>query len=172
MRQRIVIEEFSPATRQVFNNLYPLYLYDLSSYVAAENGGEPNQHGIFDANPEIVNLQAQSQTHVYWFTDPILHPQLIRVKNLPAGFALLSGPEYAKGADWKLAEFFVLQNFRRRGVGHAAALEVFRSRPGDWMFEVLMHNEPALMFWHKLLPHAATEEEHGMVVFRFSSDKI
>jgi predicted acetyltransferase len=48
---------------------------------------------------------------------------------------------------WDVAEFFIVRRHRRRGIGAAAAAEVWRCLPGAWEVRVLEGNLPARAFW-------------------------
>jgi predicted acetyltransferase len=50
-----------------------------------------------------------------------------------------------------ISEFFVMRKYRKKGVGRAAAIEVFDMFPGLW--EVLQHeaNVPAQRFWEEVI---------------------
>jgi predicted acetyltransferase len=61
-----------------------------------------------------------------------------------------------------MAEFFVARGFRKRGVGAAAAREVWRRLPGTWEVRVLEGNEPACSFWAAAID-AFTGAEAGAV---------
>lgn len=48
------------------------------------------------------------------------------------GFALIRGPESTGTGTGKMSEFYVCPKVRGRGVGQAAAVEVWRRSPGSW----------------------------------------
>jgi predicted acetyltransferase len=96
---------------------------------------------------------------------------------------LKRGSELAGDRDaMDVAEFFVLRNHRRQGVGRAAAEVLWRQHPGRWLVRVGAHSTRALAFW----THTITAYTHGQhaqealvqndadgvehwVVFRFGS---
>lgn len=116
--------------------LYPLYLHDLSAFT---------EHYALDEG-----AQWQPSYLEDWLTRPTSHSLLIRVAGRPAGFALVAEqpfPFMPPDVDFHLAEFFVAQPYRRRGVGRAAGLAMLRAFTGSWNLAVIDRNEPALAFW-------------------------
>jgi predicted acetyltransferase len=136
--------------------LYALYLHDLSEF---------SSH---------YELDDEARWRPDYLEDMLpraeCHCLLIRAGGKPAGFALVTVkpfPHMAPDADVRLAEFFVAQPYRRRGIGRAAALAALDSFRGDWVFEVLDGNDTALMFWRAIVPEAEERTGHGETVFRF-----
>jgi len=116
--------------------LYPLYLHDLSAFT---------EHYVLDDD-----AQWQPSYLEDWLTRPTSHSLLIRVDGRPAGFALVAErpfPHMPQDVDFHLAEFFVAQPYRRRGVGRAGALATLRAFTGSWNLSVIDRNLPALAFW-------------------------
>jgi predicted acetyltransferase len=50
-----------------------------------------------------------------------------------------------------MAEFFVVTDARRRGVGASAAVMLFNRFAGDWEVLEDEHNRPALQFWRRVI---------------------
>jgi predicted acetyltransferase len=85
---------------------------------------------------------------LYW-SEPNRHPMLVRIDGKWAGFALVrKGSRVSDDQNvWDMAEFFVLREFRRRGLGTRIAHEVWRSFPGQWEVRVMQENLSAHQFW-------------------------
>lgn len=137
--------------------LYALYLHDLSEF---------SSH---------YQLDDEARWRPDYLEDMLpraeCHCLLIRAGGKPAGFALVTVKPFAHmpaDADVRLAEFFVAQPYRRRGIGRAAALAVLGSFHGDWVFEVLDGNDAALEFWRTVVPEAEERPGHGDTAFRFT----
>lgn len=136
--------------------LYALYLHDLSEF---------SSHYELDEDARwqpdyLEDMLPRAECHCL----------LIRAGGKPAGFALVTVkpfPHMAADADVRLAEFFVAQPYRRRGIGRAAAMAALDSFRGDWVFEVLDGNEAAFTFWRAIVPEAEERAGHGDTVFRF-----
>lgn len=83
-------------------------------------------------------------------------PFLILEGGRIAGFAFVRRGRLGNGAEGSdLQEFFVLERYRRRGVGSRAARAVFRRFPGWWQVKVLVKNRPARSFWRRVIRREA-----------------
>jgi predicted acetyltransferase len=123
--------------KPVLRRLMELYLYDFSKFDQAD----VNQHGLYEY--DFIDP--------YW-TEPERHPFFIRVGGKLAGFALVRITRYSSGRPLhNLAEFFVMRKYRRQGVGHAAAKNIFAQFPGLWHVAQEEANVPAQVFWKKVI---------------------
>lgn len=176
----INVELCSIENKFIINNIYPLYLHDLSEIWATK----PNRFGVYEEN-DIKTLNEQIKVFDIWWEKPsILFPFLITVDELPAGLAFVATPPYTPCPDYidyYLNEFFLMRPFRSKGVGEEAARQVFEHFRGNWEVQTgkMEQNKRAQMFWRKAL-NAYTNEEysesHGdhpaaedKLVFRFSN---
>ena len=143
--------------------LYALYLHDLSAFTSH------------------YELDDEARWRPDYLEDMLPRPEchclLIRAGGRPAGFALVTAkpfPHMARDADYRMAEFFVAQPYRRRGIGRAAALEALARFRGLWTVEELTANEAAVAFWRAVIAEAAggsfdEVEPPGEVVQRFTT---
>lgn len=67
-----------------------------------------------------------------------------------AGFVLVRNLEESTPVH-SIAEFFILRKYRRRGVGKAAAHQIFGMFPGQWRVAQTEDNHPAQAFWRKVI---------------------
>jgi predicted acetyltransferase len=138
--------------RAVLRRLLELYRYDFSEF----DGAEVDDHGEF----------GYRYLDHYW-TDPARHPYLFRCNATWAGFALVRS-----GDPHDMAEFFVMRNHRRSGLGRDAAHEVLRRFPGRWTVRQQLTNPAAIAFWRVAIPYAFVERQHGGEnVMEFSVDE-
>ncbi len=85
------------------------------------------------------------------------HPFLIRVDGRLGGFAIVDlyshlGDRLTDPGDVRdVAEFFVVRNYRRRGVGETAAHALFDRFGGRWEVRQSAKNEGARAFWRKVI---------------------
>ena len=88
-----------------------------------------------------------------WFNDPSARPFVILADGQRAGFALVARPpEFPRRtADYRMAEFFVVGEARRRGVGAGAATLLFTRFAGQWEVVEDEYNRPALAFWRRVI---------------------
>ena len=110
-----------------------LYSYEFSAYT----GDDINEYGCYGYD------------HIddYW-NEEGRFPYLIRVDGKIAGFALICPHcDYLKEAGARcIGEFFVMLKYRRKGVGAAAATQLFEKHRGAWEICYLRNNLPASKF--------------------------
>lgn len=164
------ISEILPEQKELFLNLYNLYLYDLSEFT----GEEPAGDGRFDL----------ANTHLY-LERKELFPYFIYCSGKVAGFILICTPPFVpEGVDYTLQELFLLKKYRGQQVAQTAVAEVMRRHSGRVRVEQLRNNLAAVAFWKKFYEkHLITYEEsvesveieglpgfHKVVVQTFSVD--
>jgi len=137
----------SQSDRSTLENLLHLHMHDFSEFL----GTTPSEQGWF----------AYPRLPLYW-EDPRRAAFLVRAADGLAGFALTSRGSLVSGDPdvSDVAEFFVVRGVRRRGVGCAAAQQLFRTAPGVWEVRVLDSNPPAQRFWQRVV------EQHTSGRFR------
>ena len=111
-----------------------------------------------------------------WFNDPSARPFVILADGQRTGFALVvRPPEFPRRvADYRMAEFYVVNEARRRGVGAGAATLLFTRFGGQWEVVEDEYNRPALAFWRRVIGRHCdgryTEtREAGEVCHRFTA---
>jgi predicted acetyltransferase len=157
-----IVRASTEAELAALRRLYALYLHDLSEFTSH-----------YELDDEARWRPDYLEDMLTWQE---CHCLLIRADGKPAGFALVSlqpFPHMPRDAEVRLAEFFVAQPYRRRGIGRAAALAVLARFPGAWVLEVVTGNEAALAFWRAVTGEATggdyTEKERpGDTVQRFT----
>ena len=108
--------------KAILRNLMQYYLYEFSEL----DGVVMIESGLFDYH----------YLDHYW-TEPDRYPFLVRVDGKLAGFALLRrGTYFPRQEDQTetpmiIAEFFVMKNYRRNGVGVQVAFQLFDRFPGE-----------------------------------------
>ncbi len=127
-------------------NLLSLYAHDVSEF--------------FDVRIGTDGRFGYPSLPLYWREEG-RHPFLLKVDGDVAGFVLVArGSRVSGDANvWDMAEFFVLRGNRKRGIGAAAAREVWRRFAGRWEVRVLATNHPALAFWRAAAASFARVEE-------------
>ncbi|WP_405169544.1 GNAT family N-acetyltransferase [Paenibacillus sp. FSL H3-0286] len=146
----ITITLTDSASKFIINNLYPLYLHDLSEIW----GTIPNRYGVFEED-ETQTLQEQNKVFdIWWEKAGILYPYLIKENDIPVGFALVATPPYTPSVcEFYLNEFFILRPYRGKGIAEYAAKEVFKLHLGNWELQTnpTDTNRRAQHFWRKTL---------------------
>lgn len=164
----------------IINNIYPLYLHDLSEVWEHQI----NRYGVFE-NDDTRTLAEQNRVFDIWWEHPnVLFPFLITVDDIPAGLAFVATapfitcPDYI---DYYMNEFFLLRNYRGKGIGEEAVRQIIDKMPGQWEVQTnpTERNERAKRFWRRTL-NACTNgnyseelgyhsEDGEKLVFRFST---
>jgi predicted acetyltransferase len=95
---------------------------------------------------------------LYW-AEPERAPFWIVSDGERAGFALLNAwSPSGRGVDRAIAEFCVIPQRRRDGIGRAAALCAFATAPGVWELQVYRANPAGMAFWPRAIEAAAPSE--------------
>jgi len=87
----------------------------------------------------------------YWI-EKDRYPYLFYWNEEVAGFALVR----REGDYCEMAEFYVLPEFRRRGLGIICATDAIRRHAGEWNIEFSKQNQVGRQFWKKLVCKLAT----------------
>jgi predicted acetyltransferase len=146
-----------PREVQAVRWLIQLYIYDL--------GGarwDVERNGAF----------APASWHRRFWRGRGRHLFVLRVRGRLAGFVLVRDRAHFAGrAAREIGEFFVLQKYRRQGVGTRAALAVFTRFPGRWELAELSWNVGAQRFWRRVIRRVAVggvserRRRHGDLAF-------
>jgi predicted acetyltransferase len=132
----------------VVQNLFPLYVHDLSEFT----GWDVPDTGLFVASHLLLQYWGKKprDARFHWPDGLRGFPFLIREDGKLAGFVLIR--EIAKEPPgFDVGEFFVLRKFRGRGVGKGVAHRVFDMFPGNWQVRELEENTPAQAFWRRVI---------------------
>jgi predicted acetyltransferase len=129
--------------RRFIGGLYPEYLDELGAASQALGTGVFPVYG--EHGPRHEELLAP------WFRDERSHPLVILKDGRPSGFALVSTPlvQTPDGYEFRMAEFYIGQNARRRGIGRAAATLIFSRFAGRWEVSEAAANQRAVRFWRQ-----------------------
>ncbi len=144
---KVELERAGPEKREVFANLFQLYVHDFTELWTDLDRGYLDETGLY---PPYDKLDS------YWSGDPRREPLLIRADGRLAGFALIN--DYANSqqpCDYSMAEFFVARKYRGCGVAEAAANLAFKARPGQWDVAVTRRNLGAQVFWRRFAASVA-----------------
>ena len=166
----VALVRASKSDESTLENLLHLYVHDFSEFL----GMKPSEEGWF-SYPSLPLYWSESGRAAFF----------VRSGGSLVGFALVSQGSIVSGDPtvFDLAEFFVVRGVRRRGVGQAAARDLFRSLPGKWEVRVAEFNLPAQQFWRSTIEQYAggrfqiedwtRDDGSRWNVFRFtSSDKV
>ena len=134
----VVLVRAAKSDDRTLANLLHLYVHDFSELL----GMKPSEEGWF-SYPALPLYWSEAGRAAY----------LVRSEGSLVGFALVSKGSMVSSDPtvFDLAEFFVVRGVRRRGVGKAAAHQLFRSFPGKWEVRVAEFNLAAQNFWRRVI---------------------
>ena len=115
-----------------------LYTYELSFFE-----DETTDFKLLDSGLYVMSKYVE----MYWTSDK-RHPYILKCDNELAGFVLARYNEDGKN---EIAEFFVLNKYRRSGAGKFMANEMFELYKGPWEVRTLLKNERAQNFWRNVI---------------------
>ena len=90
---------------------------------------------------------------LYW-TQEERHPYILKYDGKLAGFVL---ERFNEDGMNEIAEFFVLNKYRKHGAGTFMANEMFKKYNGKWEIRTLLKNKRAQEFWRKVVKSASNE---------------
>ena len=132
------LQEVKEQNKEVIYNLMQLYTYELSFFE-----DETTDFKLLDSGLYVMSKYVE----MYWTSDK-RHPYILKCDNELAGFVLARYNEYGKN---EIAEFFVLNKYRRSGAGKFMANEMFELYKGPWEVRTLLKNERAQNFWRNVI---------------------
>jgi len=162
----IKIEPISIENKSVLIQLMELYMYDFSLY----SNNDVNEHGFF----------GYSHIDDYW-NEEGRFPYFIRVDGRIAGFVLVrSCCEYNDLKNpHNIAEFFIMQKYRRQGIGKQVAMRIFDLHKGGWEISQWLENLQAQNFWKSVVQEYTKGQfktfdlkEEGHIGFTFDNSNI
>lgn len=138
MLKDVRLDLVPPKRKKVIENLMQLYFYDFTRFIDLT----VNEDGLF---PEYPMLDS------YWNNQGQKFAFLISKEQMPAGFALVDVLSDPKEGDYYLSEFFIMNKYRRSGLGTWAAQQLFDRFPGKWKVTQVRSNIPAQNFWRGVI---------------------
>jgi hypothetical protein len=135
--------------RPAILNLSTFFSYDLLPYQPDDDPcSSLTPHGTLNDPAAATHEQSASPQSIWWTKPGILLPMLILADNHPAGFANVARPPHAQpSVDYRLEDLFIVNRYRRHGVGRAAVTHLLTHHPGTWEVGWLPKNHPAEQFW-------------------------
>ena len=128
--------------KEIIFNLMQLYTYELSFFEDETTNFELQENGLY-----VVS----KYTELYWKEDK-RNPYVLKCDGEIAGFVLERLNEEGMN---EIAEFFVLNKYRKLGAGTFMANEMFKRFNGKWEIRTLLRNKRAQEFWRKVVRDAS-----------------
>lgn len=124
--------------KNVIYNLMQLYTYELSFFE-----DETTNFTMLDSGLYVINKYVEK----YW-KEESRHPFMLKCNNELAGFVLQRFNEQNMN---EIAEFFVINKYRKIGAGTFMANKMFDLYKGKWEIRTLIKNEKAQNFWRNTI---------------------
>ena len=124
--------------KEIILNLMQLYTYELSFFEDETTNFSLLNTGLYAISKYI---------ELYWKEDK-RHPYILKCNGKIAGFVLVRFNEDVK---YEIAEFFVINKYRKLGAGTYMANEMFKRYHGKWEIRTLLKNNRAQEFWRKVV---------------------
>lgn len=129
---------------RILENLVSVYLSDMSEFAGF-------------LKPETDGSYKYKNLELYWQKKE-LPAYFIKHNSGIIGFILSNRIPYVPDdCQVSIHEFFILRQFRRRGLGREAAIKFFDDFPGKYFIAQLETNIPAIEFWHSIYKNLKIE---------------
>tara|TARA_Y100000588_G_C14241026_1_gene919367 strand:+ start:661 stop:1143 length:483 start_codon:yes stop_codon:yes gene_type:complete len=132
----ITLEIVRKQDKDIISNLLQFYMFEFNQISAFKQFNLGNR-GLYQQYPYFEN---------YWL-EQNRFPYVIKRNDSIVGFSLAHDITINKPIDWKLAEFFIMPDFRRQNLGTDAAIATIKSHKGSWEVSILEDNIKAKKFW-------------------------
>lgn len=149
--------------KSIIYNLMQLYTYELSFFE-----DETTNFTMLDTGLYVINKYVER----YW-QEENRHPYILKYNDKLAGFVLQRFNEESTN---EIAEFFVLNRYRKMGAGTFMANKMFEIYKGKWEVRTLIKNVRAQKFWRNTIKNYTNnnfEEKYinnnSRLVFYFSN---
>ena len=133
-----ICEAKDEKAKEIIFNLMQLYTYELSFCEDETTNFQLLDTGLFSMSKYI---------ELYW-KDEKRHPYILKINGELAGFVL---ERFNEDEVNEIAEFFVLNKYRKLGAGTFMANEMFKRYKGKWEIRTLLKNKRAQEFWRKVI---------------------
>ena len=124
--------------KEIILNLMQLYTYELSFFEDETTNFKLLDNGLYKVSKYI---------ELYWKEEK-RHPYILKYNGELAGFVL---ERFNEDDTNEIAEFFVLNKYRKLGAGTFMAKEMFKRYKGKWEIRTLLKNKRAQEFWRKVV---------------------
>ena len=129
----ITLQRAEKTEKSTVQNLLQLHLHDLSDI---SDGTDVTSNGLFPYD----------NFDLYWIDDRA-EPYLIFAEQNVAGFALVYRHTQNR---LSIVEFFILREYRRKGISTIAANWLIQSVQGECEISYSAENGPAVRFWTRI----------------------
>lgn len=150
--ENLKLTEISENNVQVLCNLSTLFRYDLMPYIQYADGAYLNAFGTFGNETDKTHSEDANGWNIWCKKPGILYAFLIIFEEHLAGFVTVSKPPHAHpSVDFRLSNLFVINKYRRFGIGRHIMDMIFMRFPGKWEVSWIRENTAAASFWRNVV---------------------
>lgn len=146
--------EITEEDKGILFNLMQLYTYELTFYEDETTNFTLLDSGLYSLDNYLESFLVEENRHAY----------ILKCNDKLAGFVMQICTE--KNIN-EIAEFFVINKYRRMGAGTFMANKMFELYGGKWEISTLTKNEKAQAFWRNVVSKASD----GDFEENFTTDK-
>lgn len=147
----ITLQLASEKEKAILQNLYSLYLHDLSKFTT---NLDIREDGSFYFE----------ELDLFWKEEG-LSPYFIKYNDSIIGFILLlERPFLKKENDFGINDIFILNKYKCKGLAGKALVKLFAEKHGRYFVMELVENIPAVSFWKKVYEQLNIEFDEKMEV--------
>ncbi|MCK1995183.1 GNAT family N-acetyltransferase [Peribacillus muralis] len=142
------LNPISKDEKHILQNLYSLYLHDLSEYT---DDLDLSPDGSFEFDSFDLIWQKEGVT-----------PYFLKKDKTVVGFLLLlERPFLNKDYDYSINDIFILKKYRRKGMAISLLKELFKQKKGSYFVVELAKNIPSVIFWRKVFNELCIDFEEN-----------
>lgn len=146
---KLELRQVTADEKPILANLMEKYLYEFSTWEKTDVSA--------------LGLYGYDWLDCYW-TEKGRWAFFILADGKLAGFVMVNDYQETPGieTDYAMSEFFIMNKYKRMGVGSYAARTAFEMFKGKWQLKYLPSNVPSQLFWDRIVPQCApkTAELH------------
>jgi predicted acetyltransferase len=121
-------------------------------FIKKADGAYLNDFGTFGKATNKTHFDDATIAEIWCQKPKILFSFLIICKGHLAGFITIARAPYLyPPADYRINDFFVLNKFRRNGIGKEVLNLIFKEFHGKWEVSWIKENTVAECFWKKVI---------------------
>lgn len=162
----IKLKKINKDDKSILENMFQLYMYDITRFLDIDI----NKHGLYQY--DFIDC--------YWINKNY-YPYFIYLDNKICGFVLIDNDFLileGKDKQYNLSEFFILNKYRRKGIGKVVANKLFDMYKGEWEIRPIPRSPEAYSFWDTVIKEytkdnykVSTIPNDSRKMFTFSTKK-
>ena len=157
----IQIKKASKTNKKIIENLLQLYLSDISTYFPMDMDQKTGKYIYDDINK-------------YFDKDNCDSAYIIKYENKISGFMFID----KKDDEYVVQEIFILNEYKRKGIGEEVIKRIFDKNRGNWLIKALPCSLPAEKFWTRVVEKYTNGNyeferigRFNRAVYRFNNEK-